>query len=351
MGNDTTGAAECNFGVLKSRKTSSAINDKSSLRTLADRLQEQERLRIVNICEGRDREFSMLPVMAAGVPSDLLGSWTREGLALVSREAERAGLGGTAKYRVWSVCPQVDSKAKAAWVVQRQGLREDGGTHRIRVIHAIEGRMHCTCWTWEVWSIECRHCLSIHGSVAATSASPYWRQGTANGVNDAIIKQDLGKRKLGPKARSPNLHSISVDLEPAPRWAVRFCSRHVELVNSEDAEPGRVLPISSQLTDDSERIGNSKRSDNSNYELGQACRALFDEVVAMVSGPGTTAETASTILAKAKVIHEDTVALVTDKAMTSQGEHLDAIVTTQMRPTRQGRGSSRRSKGPYEATR
>ena len=68
----------------------------------------------------------MVPVRAAGVPSDLLGSWARVGLTLVSREAGQAGLGGAAKHRVWSVCPQLGSKATAAWVVQRQGQREGG---------------------------------------------------------------------------------------------------------------------------------------------------------------------------------------------------------------------------------
>ena len=350
MGNDTTGAAECNFNQLKSRKSASAVTDKSSLRTLGERLHEQERLRLVNIREGRATEFSMVPAAAAGVPSEFLASWTRAGLALVSREASRAGLGGVAKYLVLPVPPQAGSNATAAWAVRHTGEREGGGAHRTRVVHFVDGRGRCTCWTWEVWSIECRHCLSIHGSVAITSASPFWRQGTAMGVNDGIINTGAVPRDLGPKARTPNVHSGDAGSEPPPpRLAVRFCDRHVELVEDDDAVGPTVPPRAPVApSQQGSARGDTAETAGSNFAVGQACGALFDEIVAMVSGSGTTPTVSAAILVKAKSLHAEAASLVSAAATTRQGERLDTTVNTQMRPSRKGPGSSSRSKGSYE---
>ena len=201
-----------------------------------------------------------------------------------------------------------------------------------------------------MWSIERRHCLSIHGSLAITSASTFWRQGTAMGDNDGIINTGAVPRDLGPKARAPNVHSGDAGSEPPPpRLAVRFCDRHVELVEDDNAV-GPTVPLRAPVAPSQQGSarGDTAETGDSNFAAGQACGALFDEIVAMASGSGTTPTVAAAILVKAKSLHAEAAALVSAAATTRQDERLDTTVNTQMRPSRKGPGSSLRSKGSHE---
>ena len=343
MDNYTSGAAENNFKVLK-HGGDTQVNDKTSLRNLGERLRQQEARRTTNIATGRATEFSAVvdASRAPSVPANLRATWTRKALNLVSAEARLAGIGAVAKYCVWAVPPQAGSGASAAWVVQRAAPRTDGAAHRVRVVHQMADRMVCTCRTWETYSIECRHVDCIHGSVADTSASPFWRQGSALGFNDDVLL-DAGPRPLGPTARTVNVHSAEGQPRDPPEWAVLFKSRHVELVSSV-AGAGAVGTESPPAAD---RTSLPRAAPEGNHAIGKKCAALLNSVVATASSAATEPAVAASILEMAAALHAKVNALASETSTKSEVDRLGTTVSTEMRPSRSGPGSFQRGKGAY----
>ena len=357
LGNDTTGAAEGNFQVLK-RGGVNGINDKTSMQALAERVHHQEIKRLANITAARISQFSMVPASAVGVPDRLLSTWTRLGLQLVSKEAECAGLRANdadpeavAKHYVWEVEPQPGSHASKAWVVLRAGMTAAGEPHRIRVVHLIHGRMVCTCCTHEIYDIECRHCLSIHGSVADTSASLFWRQGTAMGVNDDLLLAAYAtERPVGSVGRATRVHCAAGRPNDPPSWAVHFGDRHAELKGGGIAAAPAPQPLSARARGHTAvPTGGGTRGPDSNYHIGQRMGAIFARLQAMAASSGTGPTDAAALLDMAELMEKAAVERLTGRATVGRGNHHDAGVETTMRHPHAGSGSSKRAKGQYEA--
>ena len=368
MSNWTSGAAESNFHVVKRGGDSGGINDKTSLRALGERLQHQETKRMANVDAARATEFGAVPhpALHPSVPGALLDTWTRAGLRLVAAQAVRAGLPAAAsndddtqpqadsKYHVWNVQPQPGSQADAAWVVQRAAPRKDGGNHRIRVVHRVDGCMRCTCTTWESHDVECCHVLVIHGSVSVTSASTFWRRGTALGVNDDIHRAVRSPRPLGPAAQDVHVHSAVDRPGVPPAWRVRFWDRHVELVSGDHgAAPASLMPplvtASSPNNASSHHMTQSAASGTEcNHAIGQWCDGVFERVVVDVSSSGTSPDVAAKIKGLVAQLEVDVAALVATNARTSSSSRLGAETHTTVRQHRPGPGSSTRGKAAHE---
>ena len=297
-GNDTTGAAENAFRQLKGKGNESTVNDKAPLATLATRQQHVEQRGRANSAGAQMLEFSQQLRWVDGVPSELLGTWTNAGLKRVAREAQQAGIGGAAKYAVWEVQPR-DSRATKAWVLRRGGSRADGSEHRTRVVHAIGGALVCTCWTWEVWSIECRHCLAIHGAVTLHSAAAYWRRGTVEGINDAAIAA-AARGQRGPSARQVMPHHVkpATAAERAPDWAVTITDTHAEFMahpgggsHSYEGGAGEVDCGRAANGPDNECGGNTRPIEG-NWQAGQRIIQSAGAVAAFAASAATNPEVA-----------------------------------------------------------
>ena len=350
LGVNTTGAAESNFRVIK-HGASITINNKTSLRTLAERLDHQEVVRMTNITAMRDAQFSAVvhPELAPGIPAHLLGAWTKRGLALVSQMAQRAGLGGVAKYFVWEVAPQAGSDADAAWVVQQKsGTGKKLG--RIRVVHRVARRMVCTCCWWEQHLTECCHCLAIHGEVTEGSTSWYWRQGTAKGVNDKHILRWGGERPLGVIAREPNPHRAARQPALPPPWRVRFGDRHAEVAGDGTiAAPSAVVTALADDPDPSAYPGGVSVSPTiTNYAVGQKIEAIMASIKELASSESTDPADAAAMLvaveqAKAVVLHIARAG----RGSALHGNRLGAATAEATRRPKPGPGSNKRGKGAY----
>ena len=324
------------------RGGANGVNDKTPLKALGERLQHQETRRLANIGAARATECSIVPPDTVGVPGHLLGAWTRKGLKLLGAQAQLAGLGGVAKYWAWQVQPQAGSGATAAWVVQRAGAAADGRAHRVRVVHRIDGRMICTCWVWEVWGVECRHCLALHGCVDESSAHAFWRQGTSLGANDDLL---LGEshRPHGPLARQCRLHCAGGATEEAPSWAVRFYERHAEVVESNTgaaAAPAQIGPAVPPTR--------AAQTPDGNYAIGQKMGAIFGRLQAMAASSSTKPADAARLLGMAEQMERDAIARLSASPSITQGLHRGAAVVTSVREARPGPGSSKRKKGAYD---
>ena len=309
---------------------------------------------MTNIAAMRAAQFCgvVRPEEALGVPEKLLATWTRTGIALVSRMAERAGLGGDAKYFVWEVAPQAGSNADAAWVVQQKtGTGQKPG--RVRVVHRIAGHMVCTCWWWEQQLVECSHCFAIHGEVTDASASWCWRQGTVQGVNDEHIHRFGGKRPLGVIARQPRPHRAAGQPALPPPWAVRFGERHAELTaDSVIGPPEGVLTALAGVPDSGACPGGGSVSVSppilTNYAIGQKIEAIMVSIKELASSESTAPADAAAMLlvvVEAKAAALDIARAGGGSAL--HGNRLGASTAEAMRRPKPGSGSNKRGKGAY----
>ena len=291
LGQDTSNIAESNFHVVKAP---GHLNDKAPIRQLSAVTAFQERRRFANLKAEREREFGMEPPPVEGVPRALLGCWTRVCLGLLTKEAKFAGLGGAAMYHIWAVppggAPTWGQRVRAAWALQKASRRGDGTPHRVRIVLDIDGVLVCTCWVWEVWSVECRHCLAIHGSVAETSAAPFWRRGTVLGVNDSVVLP-LGQLARGPPARRPGLHAVKGG-GAAPAGTVVFHPWHVQLAGAGAAPAAVPFPKAQATIAPQPSVGGQ-----SNHHLGLATAADASRIVDIVASASTRPADAAAIRA------------------------------------------------------
>ena len=342
MGLGTTGACENNFGVLK---LGDSMTTKTSLRHLGDALRFQEARRCANVDAPRTTEFSMQPPRVLGAPATLLKSWARAGLDRVGREARLAGLGGEPKYCIWEAPPK-HANADACWVVQKLGARSSGDSHRIRVVHVINGVMICTCSVWEKERVECRHCLAINGSVSKASADIFWRRGSVAGHNDEHLLTSH-QRLRGPPIRRPvPPHAAEGPPSTPPSWDVSFHATYAEFVGPNQA-PAGVLDMTQGPAQGSD--GASRPAPQRNYDIAQEIRKDMGEILLIAARQSSTPEMATKIAADMKVVLRD--ARKAHEAQVSGGrrsDHHGSTVATEFRVAKPGPGSNRRRKGSYE---
>ena len=338
LGTDTTGAAENNFLVLKSPKV---LNDKAPARELSRVTAFQERRRFANLDAARATEFGMMPPPVAGVPDALLGRWARAGLRLIGNEARLAGLGGTATYHIWPVQPQSGSGAQSAWVLQHAMPRPDGTPHRVRVIHETNGVLRCTCWVWEVWSVECRHCLAIHGCVSETSAALFWRRGTVQGINDDRVLP-THQRPLGPAARTPALHASPQQPNTTPAWRVAFHPFHTEFVEEGVGLASKIVPAQPITTAAAER---GTRPQPSNYHLARAALDDAARISSIIGSESTRPSDALELRAAVAALRSQAEKMHAAGAKQHPiAKHNGNVIVSEMRASRPGQGSFARGK-------
>ena len=350
-GTDTTGGAENNFQVLK---RPGVVNDKAPARALSGSLYFQEKRRLINLEAARKLEFSMVPPATHGVPGELLSCWTRAILKRIGVEAALAGLAGAATYHIWPVQPQAGSQATAAWALQRAPGPGSDTQHRVRVVHAVDGLMMCTCWVWEKWGVECRHCLAIHGSVADSSAAACWRRGSAQGVNDDIL---LGLRghASGPRARAPALHvAVGCPANP-PAWGVEFHERHVEFVGAGEEAARHAACVwgpptsAAAATNAPGPAGGGAASTNNNYKLGCAARLELEALQAWISSPTTAPADALKLRQQVAALYAAGKQIISAGATGhAPGGHNGVKVHSDMRARSMGPGNSSRALGAHE---
>ena len=343
LGADTTGAAENNF-LLKHR--CGKLNDKAPIRNIAEATSFQEKRRLANLEAERDVEFATQPPEVPGVPGRLPREWTRACLRLLARGAAAAGLSADAAYHIWPVAPQSNSGATAAWVVRRAGPRAGGGCHRIRVVHVLSGKMICTCWTWEVRAVECRHCLAIHGSVANSSAAAHWRRGTDIGCNDEIILKSKGRAR-GPAARPPVFHTAQGQAPEAPAWQVKIYAGHAELSGAAPGPPS-IAPRPPRSAPAA--AGAATAAAAGNHHIAEKAAMDATALVSLARAASTKPEHAVLISAGLAALRKEAEQLAAESARphAPAAHPLSGVpIFSDMRQSRPGQGSFARGQGAY----
>jgi hypothetical protein len=189
--------------------------------------------------------------------------------------------------------------------------------------------------------------LALHGSVAVTSVSYFWRQGTALGFNDDILAASNSPRPCGPAARRVLGIGASGRPDNPPLWNVRIHDRHVEFVDS----GAQASPVSLQAPaarSASAAAQTEAATSDGNHAVGQRCQQVFARLVAQISCPGTSPAAADEVFAMVAKFETDAMTALSRGTLTKSAPHAGATVTTAMRPAAPGPGSSARTKGAHE---